>query len=82
MEGFEELINEVESLEDTIEILSDENLMEQIRNSEKDIKKGRVSDVNLRMTSGGCSWSDLWTNSVSIDQPNKVQFGNTSTKYF
>ncbi|MFP4558707.1 MAG: hypothetical protein ACLFO6_04350 [Archaeoglobaceae archaeon] len=45
VEGFEELINEVESLEDTIEILSDENLMEQIRNSEKDIKEGRVSDV-------------------------------------
>ncbi|MFW6194534.1 MAG: hypothetical protein ACOC5L_03335 [Halobacteriota archaeon] len=38
-------MDELESLKETIEILSDENLMEQIRNSEKDIKEGRVSDV-------------------------------------
>ncbi len=44
-EDFEELIDELESLKETIEILSDENLMEQIRNSEKDIKEGRVSDI-------------------------------------
>lgn len=44
-EDFEELIGELDSLKETIEILSDEDLMEQIRNSEKDIKEGRVSDV-------------------------------------
>ena len=44
-EDFEELISEVESLIETVEILSDENLMKQIRESERDIKEGRIHDI-------------------------------------
>ena len=44
-EDFEGLISEVESLVETVEILSDENLMKQIRESERDIKKGKVRDI-------------------------------------
>ena len=42
---FEGLISEVESLIETVEILSDENLMKQIRESERDIKEGKVSEI-------------------------------------
>jgi high-affinity Fe2+/Pb2+ permease len=41
-EGFEGLISEVESLIETVEILSDENLMKQISGSERDIKEGNI----------------------------------------
>lgn len=44
-EDFEELISEVESLIETVEILSDENLMKQIRKSEKDLEEGKVSEI-------------------------------------
>ena len=44
-EDFEGLISEVESLIETVEILSDENLMKQIRESERDIKAGKVSEI-------------------------------------
>ena len=44
-EDFEGLISEVESLIETVEILSDENLMKQIRESERDIKEGKVSEI-------------------------------------
>jgi PHD/YefM family antitoxin component YafN of YafNO toxin-antitoxin module len=44
-EDFEGLISEVESLVETVEILSDENLMKQIRESERDIKEGKVSEI-------------------------------------
>jgi len=44
-EDFEGLISEVESLIETVEILSDENLMKQISASEKDIKEGKVRDI-------------------------------------
>jgi len=44
-EDFEGLISEVESLIETVEILSDENLMKQIRESERDIKDGKVSEI-------------------------------------
>ena len=51
-EDFEGLISEIESLMETVEILSNENLMKQIRESEKDIKEGKVSEIksihNLR----------------------------------
>ncbi len=41
-EDFESLIGEMESLMETIEILSDKDLMEQIRESEKDIREGNI----------------------------------------
>ncbi|MGB7531600.1 MAG: hypothetical protein WA977_01290 [Halobacteriota archaeon] len=44
-EDFEGLISEVESLIETVEILSDENLMKQIRESERDIKEGKISEI-------------------------------------
>ena len=44
-EDFEGLISEVESLIETVEILSDENLMKQIRESERDIKEGRIREI-------------------------------------
>jgi PHD/YefM family antitoxin component YafN of YafNO toxin-antitoxin module len=44
-EDFEGLISEVESLIETVEILSDENLMKQISESERDIKAGKVSEI-------------------------------------
>ena len=44
-EDFEGLISEVESLIETVEILSDENLMKQIRESESDAKEGKVRDI-------------------------------------
>ena len=42
---FEGFIGEVESLIETVEILSDKNLMTQIRGSEKDIKEGLVHEI-------------------------------------
>ena len=42
---FEELISDVESLIETVEILSDDNLMKQIRESEKDHKEGRIREI-------------------------------------
>jgi PHD/YefM family antitoxin component YafN of YafNO toxin-antitoxin module len=44
-EDFEGLISEVESLIETVEILSDENLMKQISESERDTKKGKISEI-------------------------------------
>ena len=46
-EDFESLIGEMESLTETIEILSDRGLMEQIRESEKDIGKGNIFEIVL-----------------------------------
>ncbi len=42
---FEDLIDVVESLMETIEILSDKNLMKQIRESEKDIEEGKTFEI-------------------------------------
>jgi len=42
---FEDLIGVVESLMETIEILSDKNLMKQIRESEKDIEEGKTFEI-------------------------------------
>jgi len=39
------MIEEMESLMETIEILSDKNLMEQIMESEKDIRGGNISEI-------------------------------------
>jgi len=44
-EDFESLLSEVESLIETVEILSDQNLMTQIRESEKDLKEGAVKEL-------------------------------------
>ena len=44
-EDFEGLISAVESLIETVEILSDDNLMKQIRESEKDLKEGRIREI-------------------------------------
>jgi len=44
-EDFEVLISEVESLVETVEILSDENLMKQISESESDAKEGKVREI-------------------------------------
>jgi PHD/YefM family antitoxin component YafN of YafNO toxin-antitoxin module len=44
-EDFEGLISDVESLIETVEILSDDNLMKQIRESEKDLKEGRIREI-------------------------------------
>ena len=44
-DDFEGLISEVESLVETVEIMSDENLMKQIRESESDVKEGKVREI-------------------------------------
>jgi hypothetical protein len=44
-EDFEDLIGEMESLIETIEILSDEDLMKQINESENDIREGKVFEI-------------------------------------
>ena len=42
---FENLIDVVESLMETLETLSDKNLMKQIRESEKDIEEGKTFEI-------------------------------------
>lgn len=42
---FENLIDVVESLMETLEILSDKNLMKQIRESETDIEEGKTFEI-------------------------------------
>ncbi len=44
-EDFESLIGRMESLTETIEILSDKGLTGQIRESEKDIGKGNIFEI-------------------------------------
>jgi PHD/YefM family antitoxin component YafN of YafNO toxin-antitoxin module len=44
-EDFEDLIDEMESLMETIEILSDKDLMKQIKESENDIREGKVFEI-------------------------------------
>ena len=44
-EDFEAFMTEVESLIETVEILSDENLMQQLSESEKDLEEGRVHEI-------------------------------------
>jgi len=44
-EDFEDLIGEMESLMETIEILSDKGLMKQIKESEDDIREGKVFEI-------------------------------------
>ena len=44
-EDFEDLIGEMESLMETIEILSDKDLMKQIKESEDDIREGKIFEI-------------------------------------
>lgn len=44
-EDFESLLSEVESLIETVEILSNQNLMTQLRESEQDIREGAVKEL-------------------------------------
>ncbi|HUV02751.1 MAG TPA: hypothetical protein VMW67_04820 [Desulfobacteria bacterium] len=44
-DDFESLLSEVESLIETVEILSDQNLMTQLRESEQDIREGTVKEL-------------------------------------
>ena len=47
-EKFEDLIAEFESLVETIEILSDPEMVEQIKQGEKDIQEGRVFEFKKK----------------------------------
>ncbi len=44
-EDFEACMTEVDSLIETVEILSDEDLMTQLSESEKDLEEGRVHEI-------------------------------------
>ncbi len=44
-EDFEDLISEMESLMETIEILSNKGLMKQIKESETDMREGKVFEI-------------------------------------
>jgi len=44
-EDFEKIIADVESLMETVEILSDKDLIEQLKESEKNIKDGKVKKI-------------------------------------
>lgn len=45
---FEKIIADVESLMETVEILSDKELIEQIKESERDIKDGKVKEIKSK----------------------------------
>lgn len=47
-EDFEKIIADVDSLIETIEILSDKELIEQIKESERDIKEGKVKEIKSK----------------------------------
>ena len=45
-EDFEKLIDELESLMETLEVISDKDLLSQISRSEEDIKEGRMTEAD------------------------------------
>ena len=47
-EDFEKIIADVDSLIETVEILSDKELIEQIKKSERDIKEGKVKEIKSK----------------------------------
>lgn len=47
-EDFEKIIADVDSLIETIEILSDKELIEQIKESERHIKEGKVKEIKSK----------------------------------
>ncbi|SNQ62846.1 hypothetical protein [Candidatus Methanoperedens nitratireducens] len=47
-EDFEKIIADVDSLIETAEILSDKELIQQIKESERDIKEGKVKEIKSK----------------------------------
>ncbi|MFA4955625.1 MAG: hypothetical protein WC556_01465 [Candidatus Methanoperedens sp.] len=47
-DDFEKIIADVESLMETVEILSDNELIEQLKESEKNIKEGKVKKIKSK----------------------------------
>ncbi|MCZ7402869.1 MAG: hypothetical protein O8C61_11670 [Candidatus Methanoperedens sp.] len=47
-DDFEKIIADVESLMETVEILSDHELIEQLKESEKNIKEGKVKKIKSK----------------------------------
>ncbi|HEY9207158.1 MAG TPA: hypothetical protein VIO58_14690 [Candidatus Methanoperedens sp.] len=47
-EDFEKIIADVDSLIETVEILSDEELIEQIKESERNIKEGKLKEIKSK----------------------------------
>lgn len=47
-EDFEKMIADVDSLIETVEILSDKELMEQIKQSEKEIREGKIKEIKSK----------------------------------
>ncbi len=47
-EDFEKMIADVDSLIETVEILSDSDLMGQIKESEKEIREGKVKEIKTK----------------------------------
>lgn len=47
-EDFEKIIADVDSLIETVEILSDKELIQQIKESERDIKEGKVKEIKSK----------------------------------
>ncbi len=47
-EDFEKIIADVDSLIETVEILSDQELIEQIKESERNIKEGKVKEIKSK----------------------------------
>lgn len=45
-EDFDKMVADVDSLIETLEVLSDKGLMEQIKESEKDIRMGRAKEIH------------------------------------
>lgn len=47
-EDFERIMADMDSLIETVEILSDSDLMEQIRESEKEIREGKLKEIKSK----------------------------------
>ena len=47
-DDFEKIIANVDSLIETLEILSDKELLKQLKESEKDIRNGRVKEIKSK----------------------------------
>lgn len=75
-EDFEDLIGEMESLMETIEILSDKGLMKQIKESENDIKEGKVFEIKSEDDLCNFFWSDLKVYSLKYTKIFKKQIEN------
>lgn len=47
-EDFEKILADIQSLIETVEILSDKELMDQIKESEKQAKEGKVKEIRSK----------------------------------